>query len=196
MSAAVAPIDQCALAAHCNGYYMSSDKPQINQQNATVEQQNPAQRPIYIALGYAGLLPFALSLGVILAAAVSGPGVHSAALFGLYAPYVFIAYSACILSFLSGAVWRDNTAEHGAASLLIISNVLAVLAWLCLLAIQVSQMLTLLAIAVLMSGYLMLLWAERMVPEVDDRYTAMRVKLTAWVVAMHLLILVCLAGDI
>ena len=101
---------------------MNSDKPQINQQNATVEQQTPAQRPIYIALGYAGLLPFALSLGVILAAAVSGPGVHSAALFGLYAPYVFIAYSACILSFLSGAVWRDNTAEHGAASLLIISN--------------------------------------------------------------------------
>ena len=175
---------------------MSSDKPQLNQKDATVEQRKRTQPPTFIALGYLGLLPFAISLGVILAAAVSGPGVHSAALLGLYAPYVFIAYSACILSFLSGAVWRDNTAEHGAASLLVISNVLAVLAWLCLLAIQVSQMLTLLAIAVLMSGYLMLLWAERMVPEVDDRYTAMRVKLTAWVVAMHLLVLVCLAGDI
>ena len=196
MLAAIAPIDQCALAAHFNGRYMSSDKPQINQQDVAVEQQKRAKRPAYIALGYCGLLPFALSVGVVLAAAVSGPGVHSAALFGLYAPYVFIAYSACILSFLSGAMWRDHTAEHGAASLLIISNVLAVLAWLCLLAIQVSQMLTLLAIAVLMSGYLMLLWAERMVPEVDDRYTAMRIKLTAWVVVMHLMLLVCLLGDV
>jgi hypothetical protein len=63
------------------------------------------------------------------------------------------------------------------------------------LAIQVSQMLTLLAIAVLMSGYLMLLWVERMVPEADDRYTSMRVRLTAWVVAMHLALLFCLLGD-
>ena len=175
---------------------MSSDKPQSNQQDTTVEQIKRTQRPIYIALGYLGLLPFAISLGVILAATVSGPGVHSAALFGLYAPYVFIAYSACILSFLSGAVWRDHAAEQGVASLLIISNVLAILAWLCLLAIQVSQMLMLLAIAVLMSGYLILLWAERMEPVVDDRYTAMRVKLTAWVVAMHLVLLVCLLGDV
>ena len=160
-----------------------------------MEQRKRKQRPTFIALGYFGWLPFAISLGVILAAVVSDPGVHSAALFGLYAPYVFIAYSACILSFLSGAVWRDHTAEQGMANLLVISNVLAVLAWLCLLAIQVSQMLTLLAIAVLMSGYLMLLWVERMVPEADDRYTAMRVRLTAWVVAMHLALLFCLLGD-
>ena len=97
---------------------------------------------------------------------------------------------------MPGALWRDNTAERSAASLLIISNVLAVLAWLCLLAIQVSQMLTLLAIAVLMSAYLMLLWAERMVPEIDERYTAMRVKLTAWVVVTHLVLLTCLLGDV
>ena len=35
-----------------------------------------------------------------------------------------------------------------------------------------------------------------MVPEADDRYTAMRYVLTAWVVAMHLLLLVCLMGDV
>ncbi len=53
-------------------------------------------------LGFLGLVPFMLPSYLMANAALFGSGLQSAAIFGLYAPYVFIAYSAIILSFLGG----------------------------------------------------------------------------------------------
>jgi hypothetical protein len=52
-------------------------------------------------LGDLGSLPFILLAGLMANAHFNGPGLQSASLMGLYAPYVFIAYRAVILSFLS-----------------------------------------------------------------------------------------------
>ena len=160
-----------------------------------IAQPKPSAQPTYMTLGYLGLLPFALPLWVIVTASLSERGVHSAAILGLYAPYAFIAYSACILSFLAGSLWRDHIGSQGVGSVLLVSNLLALMAWVCLMVTQVSQLLTLLAIAVLMSGFLTLLWAEQATIAADHNYTIMRFKLTALVVAMHMILLACLLGD-
>ena len=64
-------------------------------------------------LGDLGSLPFILLAGIMADAHFNGPGLHSASVLGLYAPYIFIAYSAVILSFLSGALWeRERERER------------------------------------------------------------------------------------
>ncbi|MDE0841604.1 MAG: DUF3429 domain-containing protein, partial [Porticoccaceae bacterium] len=85
--------------------------------------------------------------------------------------------------------------SQGVGSVLLVSNLLALMAWVCLMVTQVSQLLTLLAIAVLMSGFLTLLWAEQATIAADHNYTIMRFRLTALVVAMHMILLACLLGD-
>ena len=64
-----------------------------------------SQSTLIKILGYAGLVPFLVPVYLMGQAFVSATGLQSAAVFRLYAPYVFIAYSAVILSFLSGTVW-------------------------------------------------------------------------------------------
>jgi len=58
-----------------------------------------SQSTLMKILGYAGLVPFLVPGYLMGQAFFSAPGLQSAAIFGLYAPYVFIAYSAVILSF-------------------------------------------------------------------------------------------------
>ena len=67
--------------------------------------QGPLMPSIMKVLGYAGLLPFLSTAVVMLNAVMNGPGLQSAAVFNLYAPYVFISYSAVILSFMAGTLW-------------------------------------------------------------------------------------------
>jgi hypothetical protein len=93
-------------------------------------------------LGDLGSLPFILLAGVMADAHFNGPGLHSASVLGLYAPYIFIAYSAVILSFLSGALWererqRSRQAEPNrlATVTILFSNFIALSAWACLLLI-------------------------------------------------------------
>ena len=63
---------------------------------------------ITIWLGYLGLIPFLIPLWQMIEAVNIGVGVHSASVFGLYAPYIFISYSAIILSFLAGILWSKG----------------------------------------------------------------------------------------
>lgn len=92
-------------------------------------------------LGYYGLVPFVAALLMM---------VMQQSLYGLNGIDMFITYSAIILSFLTGIWWgiRLVRPEVGLVWILV-SNAIAVLAWIALL---VSQ--TLFALAILALGYL------------------------------------------
>ena len=150
-------------------------------------------------LGYAGTVPFLLPVYLMGQAFLSSKGLQSAALFGLYAPYVFIAYSAVILSFLSGTVWAyarsvDAVVSYGA---ILFSNLVALSAWLSMLLTYIAPIMTLFALCLLMAGYLGLLLIERLleVPE-NAGYWHMRIQLTAVVALAHLAVILMMVAEL
>lgn len=150
-------------------------------------------------LGYAGTVPFLLPVYLMGQAFLSSKGLQSAALFGLYAPYVFIAYSAVILSFLSGTVWAyarsvDAVVSYGT---ILFSNLVALSAWLSMLLIYIAPIMTLFALCLLMAGYLGLLLIERLleVPE-NAGYWHMRIQLTAVVALAHLAVILMMVAEL
>ena len=152
-------------------------------------------------LGFAGLIPFLVPAGLMLQAAVSAKGFESAALFGFYAPYVFITYSAIILSFLCGALWgKAVTGDSRQPAMLIFSNLIALSAWSCTLLIYLAPIMSMLAVAMLLAGFLAVLFCEREFElavcqrnsESDFRnssYWKMRWQLTGFVCLLHLLVI-------
>jgi hypothetical protein len=152
---------------------------------------------LMICLGYLGLIPFLIPLWRMIVAVSQGLGVDSASLYGLYAPYVFITYSAVILSFLAGILWaksRFNKQHKASKAAIIFSNIMAISAWISLIIINYSQMLTMLAVALLLGGFGSLLLAERSlnIDSDDTKYWRMRLVLTMIVIAAHSLVLVFL----
>ncbi|MDA8659575.1 DUF3429 domain-containing protein [Luminiphilus sp.] len=126
-------------------------------------------------LGFAGLTPFYFSLfGVAFlqeyprALSVQG----------------FVIYSLAILCFLSGALWGHarRLPDNDQHWHLLVSNGLVIFAVASVLTAQVV-----LAVLLLMLGYLALLWYERRTQETRNWYSAMRVRLTLGVVFAHLL---------
>ena len=159
-------------------------------------------------LGDLGSLPFILLAGVMADAHFNGPGLHSASVLGLYAPYVFIAYSAVILSFLSGALWeRERERQRSrldepnrlATVTILFSNFIALSAWACLLLIYVAPIMTVFAICLLLAGFLSLLWVERLTGAAalfSSSYWSMRLRITILVVLLHGLVAALMLGEI
>ena len=157
-------------------------------------------------LGDLGSLPFILLAGVMADAHFNGPGLHSASVLGLYAPYIFIAYSAVILSFLSGALWererqrsRLDEPNRLATVTILFSNFIALSAWACLLLIYVAPIMTVFAICLLLAGFLSLLWVERLTGAAalfSSSYWSMRLRITILVVLLHGLVAALMLGDI
>ena len=157
-------------------------------------------------LGDLGSLPFILLAGLMADAHFNGPGLQGAAVLGLYAPYVFIGYSAVILSFLSGALWererqRSKLAEPNrlATVTILFSNFIALSAWACLLLIYVAPIMTVFALCLLMAGFLSLLWVERLTAEAsltDNSYWSMRIRITILVVLLHALVAALMLGEL
>ena len=161
-------------------------------------------------LGDLGSLPFILLAGLMANAHFSGPGLHSAAVLGLYAPYVFIAYSAVILSFLSGALWeRERESERERSRLaepnrlasvtILFSNFIALSAWACLLLIYVAPIMTIFAVCLLMAGFLSLLWVERLTGAAEligSSYWSMRLRITILVLLLHALVAALMLGEL
>lgn len=127
------------------------------------------------SLGYAGLLPFALAFILTL--------------FGeeqtvTRATEVFVSYGAIILVFLSGALWQKIRTANYSQPLLMITNLLTLLGWACL---ALSPALALLMLAISFTCvYLIEEWADR---EEVPGYRRLRKRLTAIVVALHLVML-------
>lgn len=76
-----------------------------------------------LRLGYLGFVPFLFSLLLI---------VSDTTLFNLSGQQFFIAYSAVILSFLSGVLWGngiDHYYHRLSRNILVLSNLFVLLAW-------------------------------------------------------------------
>ena len=139
-------------------------------------------------LGSIGLMPFIASVSLMVSGAWSGGGFQSASIFGLYAPYVFLAYSAIILSFLAGTLWgkwETFPSNRHSAAVLIFTNLTSLLAWVSLTVIHISQFLSILAVALLAAGYLGILGVERTLTSSSRGYWNLRISLTTVVVFLH-----------
>ena len=139
-------------------------------------------------LGIIGLIPFIITVGCMLSGAWLSGGFQSASIFGLYAPYVFLAYSAIILSFLAGTLWgkwESLPPNRGSAVVLIFTNLTSLLAWVSLTVIHISQFLSILAVALLAAGYLGILGVERTLTSSSRGYWNLRISLTTVVVLLH-----------
>ncbi len=168
---------------------VSSNRYPPEEDTQTLMQANfVSSRPVVIGLGALGLIPFA---------AGSLYAVLGEALLGVDPVRVFTAYSAVILSFLSGTLWGKCIAAPASGSawqLLIFSNVMALLAWAALLTAGEPVV----GLSALATGYAATLWIERrydskLTVASDDNYLAMRGALTIAVIAMHVLILAAMA---
>ena len=112
-----------------------------------------------------------------------------------------MAYSAVILSFLSGVLWgkaRQSMTSDKTNMLLITSNIISVLAWVSLLMIYISPLMMLFAVTILLCGYATMLLAEFSIDADYESvtYWRLRLLLTVSVIAAHSLILVLLIGDL
>ena len=139
-----------------------------------------------LQLGYLGLLPFMLSLSLI---------ATERSLFNFSGEQFFLAYSAVILSFLSGVLW-GNAIDHFyhrlSRNTLILSNLFVLLSWGALL--QGSKHYVLAAL-LLAAGYIAVWYAEKLIRKIEKEtepkgYQTMRLKLTVGVVLMHGMVLV------
>ncbi|MCG8414784.1 MAG: DUF3429 domain-containing protein [Pseudomonadales bacterium] len=139
-------------------------------------------------LGYAGLIPFSITAGLIWFE-ISTPIADEL--------FAFASYSALILSFLAGILWGRSLGareETKPVLTLISSNAFVLLAWLCLLLLSHSPVMSL---ALLAAGFVILLTIERgllaeLFPGLHHYYKYFRFSLTALVVAAHILVLVAL----
>ena len=155
------------------------------------------------ALGFAGLIPFLIPVILMVEGALSAKGFESASMFGFYAPYVFVAYSAIILSFLCGALWGkvvSGDCRQSANAVLIFSNLIALSAWSCTLLIYLAPIMSIFALALLLAGFLAVLFCEREFEQIrgqqssekdfrESGYWKMRVQLTALVCLLHLIVI-------
>ena len=149
---------------------------------------NATTRPVIIGLGSLGLVPFGAAGGMVLLG-LNFPGLDPLR--------AFMGYSAVILSFLAGTLWGKSiscAAADSARQLLILSNLLALLAWLALMADAAPTT----GLAALAAGYSIILWVERrydrsLSAASDAGYQAMRNWLTVAVVIMHIVLIASLS---
>jgi len=130
-------------------------------------------------LSYMGLIPFFMSLFMSL----------DNTLWQVNTQYIFIAYSAIILSFVSGTLWQGNqTKQHDVKK--IVSNLICLFAFL---ALFLAQHLSLILLAI---NYLCLFVYEyRISKQLNQQshrevaYMKMRFKLTIIIVLLHIIAL-------
>jgi len=133
--------------------------------------------PSWRLLGYLGLIPFA---------ALFIMNLFEVNILEIDAKKCFTYYSAVILSFLAGTLWKPTT-DNSTSKQNVISNLFSLLAFFSLV-IQHNIALILLAI-----GYLWLYGYERTYLQLDNKltpYYQMRLKLTLLVFSMHALIFI------
>jgi hypothetical protein len=123
-------------------------------------------------LGYAGLIPFFGCL--TLSAYIDNLGFNS--------QQVFIAYSAVILSFIAGSLWRiDDNNEHKSRQL--ISNIFSLIAFSALCVNYLAGLI------ILASSYPLILFFEYKMSgqaSMKKHYMIMRCKLTLLVFIVHI----------
>ena len=143
-------------------------------------------------LGYAGLIPFIFPLGLMVCELWFGIVFYHKMVPPHFASYMFITYSAVILSFMCGTLWAgwqtigNNRLAKGAV---LVSNLLALSAWGALLLMFIASVPKVFCVILLMFGFISLLTAERMLGTAVMVYWRMRLTLTAIVLILHLIMI-------
>lgn len=140
-------------------------------------------------LGYTGLIPFIIPVWLMFDQIWFGLGLRNAVLFGISAPQIFIAYSAVILSFMSGtlwASWRVVKSQSLAKFAVLMSNLFALSSWCALLLMHSVPIMAVFSVTLLMLGFISLLWVEHLISELKKSYWRMRLLLTGIVTVLHL----------
>ena len=123
-------------------------------------------------LGYLGLIPFIVCLYLS----------SEAQLWGISTKQAFVAYSAVILSFIAGTIWRGDILTHHDKHY-IISNIFSLIAFVCLLVAQKV------ALIILALSFMLLFVYENSIGKQDKKptnYMNMRFWLTQIVVLLHI----------
>lgn len=134
------------------------------------------QFKLWQLLGYAGLIPFLFLTWLYL---------YGVTKIGLAISFVFICYSAVIMSFISGSLWLQRH-EDGMIMPSLGSNLLSLLAFFSILQTPIVSLI------LLSLGYLLLIGLELIYDVYQHRpegYKKMRIVLTVVVVSCHLLML-------
>ena len=137
------------------------------------------------SLGYAGLVPFCAAVWA--SYAELSVGAWSAS-------HLFLSYSVIILSFLAGVLWgkaKELEESNVSRSLLIVSNLFALTAWL---AVLLGRNYLSAGLAVSMTGFILVYLVEYKtqgsLPQgMDSAYLKFRLTLTSVVCLSHLLII-------
>lgn len=128
---------------------------------------------IKYCLGYLGLIPFILPL-------IFGTTIENT--LEISPLQVFIFYSAIIISFIAGTLWRKST-DNISVNLQIFSNIFSLFAFFALLLPNN------IALIVLAKIYLLILLCEYHFDHSDRKnhdYLKMRIRLTSLVVLLHI----------
>ena len=144
--------------------------------------------PVIVILGLLGSLPFLIVPVVVNYSVISAGNAASSQILGIYAPSIFVNYSAIILAFLSGALWgsRDNIRNSKEqTSLLVFTNLMAISAWLLLIASYLSNLLLLISVLLLGVAFFAIYLIEVFYMTIPSGYKALRRLLTLIVVISH-----------
>ena len=140
-------------------------------------------------LGYAGLIPFIFPLGLIVCELWFGIVFYHEMVPPHFASYMFITYSAVILSFMSGTLWAHGqqiNEQYLAKCAVLLSNVFSLSAWCAVLMSYVAPEWAVYSVALLMAGFVSLLCVEHLVGGIGKAYWRLRLSLTIIVVVLHL----------
>lgn len=127
---------------------------------------------VWKILGYLGLLPFIASLYLS----------TETVIFGISTKQAFIAYSAVILSFIAGTIWRRESKNHHDKQY-VISNVFSLLAFVSLMVYHK------IALIILAISFMLLFLYEKSLGKQNKlltEYISMRFWLTLIVVLLHI----------
>ena len=148
--------------------------------------------PVYVVLGYLGLLPFLWCLLVVFSEKYKFVDLPNNT-FGVDPQLFFVTYSLAILSFLAGTLWQQQFfSPQGSSQNLVLSNLVVVVAWVGLIAALESKTWIEITLASNMLGFLLLMACERKTMVFDQRYRKMRYRLTCFVSLIHFLLLMLL----
>jgi hypothetical protein len=127
----------------------------LNETNYTI-----VHKPIHLVrvLTYLGAVPFVLAAIISLSPYMSLPTFLGGdiAYAGFKAKALMHSYAVVIISFLAGIQWGVCLHDHKQSKLILISNVLAIMAWLSLMAFASK-----LALSILLLGFIFALIADR-----------------------------------
>jgi len=143
-------------------------------------------QPIRLAklLTYLGALPFLFAAFLSLSSYISLPEIlgRDIAYAGFKAKALMHSYGVVILSFLAGIQWGICLYNNNKTKLLLISNVLAIMAWLSLMSFASKF-----ALSILLLGFIIALLADR------NAYKNQIIPEWFWQLRKNISVIVCLA---